>query len=112
MKKTILCFISIFLVLIIAVSLTSCREEERVENPVEENKTETAIGSSDDTFVLVWGDESTDKVLYYRDTTFDAMFVVINEYNKAGITQLIDPNTGLPLTYGDWCKYKEASKTE
>ena len=63
MKKTILCFISIFLVLIIAVSLTSCREE-RVENSAEENKTETAIGSSDDTFVLVWGDESTDKVLY------------------------------------------------
>lgn len=112
MKKTILCFISIFLVLIIAVSLTSCREEERMENSAEENKTETAIGSSDDTFVLVWGDESTDKVLYYRDTTFDAMFVVINEYNKAGITQLIDPNTGLPLTYVDWCKYKEASKTE
>lgn len=42
---------------------------------------------------------NTDKFTYYRDVVTDVMYICFEEYNKAGMTVMQDPETGLPLTY-------------
>lgn len=41
----------------------------------------------------------TDHFYYYRDIVTDVMYVCFEDYRKGGITEMHDPETGLPLTY-------------
>ena len=44
-------------------------------------------------------------VSFYRETSTDVMYVL---YHGAGITVMMDPQTGGPLTYDNWVKnYKK-----
>ena len=44
----------------------------------------------------------------FRETTTDCLFV---RYREGGLTQMLNPQTGKPLTYTNWIeKYKEKSR--
>lgn len=48
---------------------------------------------------------------YYRDTSTDVMYLWCSErgYNAGygGLTVMVNPKTGLPLTYSDWIEFKD-----
>ena len=48
-----------------------------------------------------------DSVIYYRDIKTDVMYIFVSGYRKGGPTAMLDPETGLPLTYS---RYKELYK--
>lgn len=47
---------------------------------------------------------------YYRDKVTDVMYVARTYYKSGGLTEMTDPNTGLPLTYENYLKYQEELK--
>lgn len=53
-----------------------------------------------------------DDFFYYRDKVTDVMYVCYLGYNRGGLVEMTDPNTGLPLTYQNYLKYQEAMANE
>ena len=58
-------------------------------------------------FVLINTDESSDRTFnVYREVTTDCLFVRYREAGYeagfGGLTQMLDPQTGKPLTYANW----------
>ena len=50
-----------------------------------------------------------DTFTYYREVTTDVMYICYEEYRKGSLTVMMDPETGLPLTYS---RYIELTKKE
>ena len=42
---------------------------------------------------------TSNSVAYYRDTVTDVMYACYHCLNAGGLTEMSDPETGLPLTY-------------
>lgn len=55
------------------------------------------------------GHSTSANFLYYRDTTTDVLYVWAASKSGAGLTALLDPATGLPLTY---TRYLELNATK
>lgn len=39
------------------------------------------------------------ELVYFRDTTTDVLYLYSSSYRKGGLTVMLEPETGLPLTY-------------
>ena len=55
------------------------------------------------------GVSKQDTFTYYRETTTDVMYICYEEYRKGSLTVMMDPETGLPLTYS---RYLELTQKE
>ena len=60
----------------------------------------------------------TDEFSVFREVSTDCLFVSHREgclsgSFSGGLTQMLDPSTGKPLTYANWCeKYKDKKTRE
>lgn len=52
-------------------------------------------------FEVVYYDDENGLSIYHETTT-DTLFAEFNGYNAGGLTQIMDPETGKPLTYTLW----------
>ena len=52
-------------------------------------------------FEKVYSDGINGLVIYQEKTT-DTLFLELDGYNSGGIAQMLDPETGKPLTYSVW----------
>jgi len=110
MNKRLTC---ILLMLVVAFSfITGCglSASASYTNSASEDATAFVggmeyIGYSEGTMP---GTMDIDKFLYYRDVVTDVMYVLYKEYRKGGMTAMLDPETGLPLTY---TRYMELANT-
>lgn len=100
-------FCLLLLVVVMLTLFTGCTTGEKISSISEEIKAEATKNSLSETFVLVYGNKHVDTYFYYRDTVTDVMYVVKDGTQEAGLTVMLDPNTGLPLTYTNWLEYKE-----
>lgn len=55
-------------------------------------------------------DKKQDTFTYYREVTTDVMYICYEEYRKGSLTVMIDPETGLPLTYSRYMELIETGK--
>lgn len=51
-----------------------------------------------------------DTFTYYRETTTDVMYICYEEYRKGSLNVMMDPETGLPLTYSRYMELTEKDK--
>ena len=50
---------------------------------------------------------------FYRDPVTDVMYLCLSDYNESGLTAMLDPETGLPLTYARYMDlYKQQITTK
>lgn len=67
---------------------------------------ETDISSKDVStnfnFETVYTD---DNLRIFREKTTDVLYILYNSLEKAGLTIMLDPETGKPLTYSNWQAY-------
>ena len=102
MKK----LICILIVVLMIVCLLGCSEQTvtaSIANSGSFDVTPEATISSSTSFELEKVGRcvinSYDSIDYYRDTTTDVMYMCFMGRRKAGLTEMHDPETGLPLTY-------------
>ena len=110
MKK----FLTIFIVLIMLLTMCGCANsstnslKSTSESSIEFPGEMEYLGQSDgytETFT-----KNTDTFYYYRDTVTDIMYVTFEEYYKGGLSEMHDPETGLPLTYTRYLELAEQNK--
>lgn len=85
MKKFILIVLAITMIL----SVTSCNSNSENKEPSNQELFDGGLeylGRSQDCH-------------YYRDVVTDVMYLYYNTLKAGGITEMSDPETGLPLTY-------------
>lgn len=86
MKKIILIALAITMVL----AVTGCNSNNN------ENREPTNQELFDGDLEYLGSSRDID---YYRDTVTDVMYLVYKSIKAAGMTEMSDPETGLPLTY-------------
>ncbi|MBQ8245808.1 MAG: hypothetical protein IJZ42_01630 [Lachnospiraceae bacterium] len=111
MKKVIF-----FLVIIVSV-LSSCNIEQfEVSDPLADTPAEVPADNTCIPFEMeLVGRSSEGRFFYYRDTVTDMMFLFCRSSTAnsqgGGLTLMLDPETGLPLTYDRYMEiYGEQSK--
>lgn len=91
MKK----FLLLILTIALALSMCACTVFGRVEATSDRIWISSfqmeCIGSSDD---------AGGKILLFRDAVTDVLY--IREVNGGGLTVMLDPETGLPMTYTNY----------
>ena len=104
--KKILIFILLVLVTCFALCACTSAAVPAVVDPTTESSTKASTSKSEDARVPFQMEKLhrykinyDDAIDYYRDTTTDIMYVCFTGYRKAGLTEMHDPETGLPLTY-------------
>ena len=88
--KRILCFL---LILSFLFLLSSCGRIEEGEEGREDVKEEISFGMEKLKTASVGGVH----IIYYRDVATDVMY--LSSGYQGGLTVMMDPETGLPLTY-------------
>lgn len=54
-----------------------------------------------------YGGDYTKDMSIYRNTYTDVLYLWVDEYKSAGLVEMHDPETGLPLTYEKYKDYME-----
>ena len=94
--------IAILLVMVAVLStFTAC--DSSTAEPSAEEQVEAAVSMQR----IAHSDDFT----YYRDAITDVMYLCYYNYNGGGLTVMLDPETGLPLTYVRFVELYENSVT-
>lgn len=111
-------FIIVSVVVIVLSSLAGCAGSPSAptqSTPVESENTSSNIQPFEMELI---GEVSgrtnatldTDKFYYYRDVKTDVIYICFEEYRKGGLTAMLDPDTGLPLTYTRYMEFYNSSE--
>jgi len=100
MKKIFL----VALVLALIASMASCTSPSTSEDDTT-NQT-PGFGFEE----LYWDSNTRNGI--YRETSTDLLYVRYSSLNGGGITLMVDPEDGMPLTYNEWQEKYAPSKNE
>lgn len=103
-KKTKIVIAIAFIIAIIAIFTVGCHASKNNTANINTATTITAEAAEEGlNFELVAG-TGVKGTSFYRETTTDTMYVFMtgSRLEAGGLTQMFDPQTGLPLTYENW----------
>ena len=102
MKKKIIAIVAVFAVIALMYVAYGCGKSKlEPEAPVTISASASQTTESNFNFELIYADNDSGLYIYHEKTT-DTLFLQYGGYKAGGITQLMDPETGLPLTYTVW----------
>lgn len=105
MRKNLLFLLILSLIMtVIAFALTACEPQDN-GNKQEPTNQELFDGGLE----YLGRSRSVD---YYRDTVSDVMYLIYIGPKAAGMTQMSDPETGLPLTYTRYLELQNQSQNK
>ncbi len=104
-KKTKIIITLAFIITIIASFAVGCHASETNTADISGATTITAE-AAESKFELVQVSiqslDSRSDVSYYREASTDVVYMLYDGYNSGGLTVMLDPETGKPLTYENW----------
>ena len=93
----------LLVMLAVLCTFTACKP-----STTEPSAEEQAEAAADMVRIKLAGNDFT----YYRDTITDVMYLRYHTINAGGLTVMLDPETGLPLTYTRFVElYKNSGTT-
>ena len=106
MKKKIIAIVAVFAVITLMFVAYGCGKSNlEPEAPVVTSVSAAETSQLSFNFEEVYYDYNN-KLTIFRETTTDSLFVKYSNLSykagAGGLTQMMDPETGLPLTYTVW----------
>ena len=109
MIKKLMCGVCILVSIFLICVMAGCSVAEGTPEP--QNTTYSDYSTTKENRVGMEKMGSAGNFVYYRDTSTDVMYLWRCEkgYNAGygGLTVMMNPETGKPLTYADWVEFEE-----
>ena len=100
--------LAVFLALILCLSVCGCLPAQEYHASTTEPNQEIVVAAFD---MEKAGSDPDGYFVYYRDTVTDVLYIRYREKSgyagMGGLIVMLDPETGLPLTYARYCELYE-----
>lgn len=100
MKKKITAIVAVFAIITLMFVAYGCgKSNSELEMPIVTSVSALETPEADFNFEELYDDNNYSFAIFHETTT-DSLFILY--YNRGSFAQILDPDTGLPLTYTLW----------